>query len=90
MLYMYNLQNVKSCDLDSLKSSLYHISQNLFTSRTSFFFPIRDGRDALEIEAEAILRRLEAEEEAEKARRDLMVQLEEQQQLRYRMMIMWK
>ncbi|MPC10128.1 Bromodomain adjacent to zinc finger domain protein 2B [Portunus trituberculatus] len=42
-----------------------------------------DGRDALEIEAEAILRRLEAEEEAEKARKDLMSQLEEQHQLRY-------
>ncbi|XP_063851333.1 bromodomain adjacent to zinc finger domain protein 2B-like isoform X2 [Scylla paramamosain] len=41
-----------------------------------------DGRDALEIEAEAILRRLEAEEEAEKARKDLMSQLEEQHQLR--------
>ncbi|KAG0717822.1 Bromodomain adjacent to zinc finger domain protein 2B [Chionoecetes opilio] len=37
-----------------------------------------DGRDVLEIEAEAILRRLEAEEEAEKARQDLMTQLEEQ------------
>ena len=43
----------------------------------------RDGRDALEIEAEAILRRLEAEEEAEKARKDLMSQLEEQHQQRW-------
>lgn len=42
----------------------------------------RDGRDALEVEAEAILRRLEAEEEAEKARKDLMIQLEEQHKLR--------
>ncbi|KAK8750686.1 hypothetical protein OTU49_014947 [Cherax quadricarinatus] len=41
----------------------------------------RDGRDALEIEAEAILRRLEAEEEAEKARKEFMNQLEEQQQI---------
>ncbi|XP_042225949.1 bromodomain adjacent to zinc finger domain protein 2B-like isoform X5 [Homarus americanus] len=40
-----------------------------------------DGRDALEIEAEAILRRLEAEEEAEKARKEFITQLEEQQQL---------
>ncbi|XP_069971280.1 bromodomain adjacent to zinc finger domain protein 2B isoform X7 [Penaeus vannamei] len=40
-----------------------------------------DGRDALEVEAEAILRRLEAEEEAEKARKEYRAQLEEQQQL---------
>lgn len=41
-----------------------------------------DGRDALEIEAEAILRRLEAEEEAEKARKEFLQKFEEQQQLR--------
>ncbi|XP_076069056.1 bromodomain adjacent to zinc finger domain protein 2B-like isoform X3 [Oratosquilla oratoria] len=36
-----------------------------------------DGRDALEVEAEAILRRLEAEEQAEKSRQEALAWLEE-------------
>ena len=39
---------------------------------------ISEGRDPLELEAEAILRRLEAEEEATRARKEYLNQLEEQ------------
>lgn len=53
-----------------------------YTNEHSFRLPDRESRDALEIEAEAILRRLEAEEEAEKARKDFLNQIEEQQKLR--------
>ena len=53
-----------------------------YTNEHSSHLPDRENRDALEIEAEAILRRLEAEEEAEKARKEFLKEIEEQQKLR--------